>query len=77
MIIYVVPFKKHIQLQFLVIFTQLPIKTKLVICPIMLYACPIWKSAGKCNLKKMQIVHNKYLKIIFNLPKRYGKKQII
>lgn len=47
-----------------------------VIRPILLYANPIWKSASKCHLKKLQILQNKCLKIICNLPRRFSTHRL-
>lgn len=40
--------------------------------PIMTYGCQMWyQKTAKTHLKKLQIIQNKNLKIIFNLPRRY------
>ena len=47
-----------------------------VIRPVMLYACPVWYNASKCHLKKLQILQNKCLKIIYNLPNRFSTNRL-
>lgn len=45
---------------------------KMCIRPIMTYGCQVWSSRiAKTYMKKLQIIQNKNLKIIFNLPRRY------
>lgn len=40
--------------------------------PIMTYGCPVWyPRAAKTNVKKLQIIQNKNLKIICNLHRRF------
>lgn len=36
-----------------------------------MYACPVWGSAAKCHLKRLQIIQNKCLKMINNKHWRY------
>lgn len=45
---------------------------KMVIRPTMTYASPVWKNAAKTHIKKIQVVQNKCLKMINNLPWRYS-----
>lgn len=45
---------------------------KMCIRPIFLYACQIWSKCAKTHKKRLQIIQNKNLKIIFNLPNRYS-----
>ena len=41
--------------------------------PIMTYGCQVWSTrCANTYLKKLQIIQNKNLKIIFNLPRRYS-----
>lgn len=49
---------------------------KAVIRPIMSYASPIWRRAAPTNRKKLQIVQNKCLKIIHNLPWRTSTTEL-
>lgn len=45
--------------------------------PIMSYGCQIWfPKCAKTNLKKLQIIQNKNLKIILNLHRRYPTKRL-
>ena len=45
---------------------------KMCIRPIMTYGCQVWSTrCAKTYLKKLQIIQNKNLKVIFNLPRRY------
>lgn len=44
---------------------------KCVIRPCLSYASPIWYKSAKCHLKRMQIIQNKCLKIIYRKPWRY------
>lgn len=41
---------------------------KIVFQSILLYGCPVWGSCAQCHLNKLQLVQNKCLKIILNLP---------
>lgn len=41
---------------------------RIVFQSILLYACPVWVSCAQCHINKLQIVQNKCLKIILNLP---------
>lgn len=56
--------------------SKLPTKTKLllykqIVRPIFTYGSPVWSSAAKCHLKRLQVVQNRALKIIFKLPRRH------
>lgn len=44
---------------------------KSIIRPILTYGAPIWRHAAWCHRKKLQIIQNKTLKIINNLPWRF------
>lgn len=44
---------------------------KCVIRPILSYASPIWYRAAKTHLKRLQVIQNKCLKMIFHKPWRY------
>lgn len=37
----------------------------------LLYACPVWYECAETHLKKLQIIQNKCLKIIYDLPRNY------
>lgn len=48
-------------------------KTKLVlyksyILPVLTYACPVWANAAKTHIKKLQVMQNKCLRMVFNAP---------
>lgn len=49
---------------------------KTIIRPIMIYGFTVWRKAAKTNIKKLQIIQNKALKIIHNLPWRYSTKDL-
>lgn len=44
---------------------------KTIIRPILMYAAPVWMNAAVSHLKHLQIIQNKSIKIIYNLPWRY------
>lgn len=45
---------------------------KMCIRPIITYGCPIWSTQmTQTNLKKLQVIQNKNLKCILNLPRRF------
>lgn len=47
-----------------------------ILRPIMVYAAPLWYKASKTNIKKLQVIQNKTLKLIFNLPIRYSTHEL-
>lgn len=49
---------------------------KTMIRPIITYASPIWCNATRTRLKRLQVVQNKCLKMINNLPWRYGTDEL-
>lgn len=49
---------------------------KSVIRPILSYASPVWYKAAKCHIKKMQIIQNKCLKMIYNKNWRYSTQAL-
>lgn len=50
---------------------------RMCIRPIMTYGCQIWATkCAKTHLKKLQIIQNKNLKIIYNLHRRYPTIQL-
>lgn len=49
---------------------------KTMIRPIITYAAPIWCHATKSRMKKLQILQNKCLKQINNLPWRFGTEDL-
>lgn len=49
---------------------------KSMIRPMMTYGCPVWHEASACHIKKLQIVQNKCLKLIHNLPWRYPTESL-
>ena len=45
--------------------------------PIMMYGCQMWPTkCARTHLKKLQIIQNKNLKIIYNLHRRYPTIQL-
>lgn len=50
---------------------------KMCIRPIMTYGCQVWsKLCAKTHFKKLQIIQNKNLKIIFNKNRRYSTRRL-
>lgn len=49
---------------------------KAVIRPVLTYASSIWCTSAISNRKKLQVVQNKWLKHIFNLPWRYPTTEL-
>lgn len=50
---------------------------KMCIRPIMTYGCQVWSNkCAKTHIKKLQVIQNKNLKIIFNLPRRYSTNRL-
>lgn len=47
---------------------------KTIVRPMLTYASPIWRNAANCHIKKLQILQNKCLKIIYRLPWRYSTR---
>lgn len=61
--------------------SKLNIKNKLLlykmcIRPILTYACPVWQNCAKTHKKRLQVIQNKNLKIIYNLPWRFPTKDL-
>lgn len=44
---------------------------KAIIRSTLLYACPVWNDCAEVHLNKLQLIQNKCLKIIFNLPRNH------
>jgi hypothetical protein len=42
---------------------------KQLICPMLVYACSVWRSAARSHIKKLQVLQSKYLRI---LPMHHG-----
>jgi hypothetical protein len=49
---------------------------KQLIRPMMDYACPVWRSAARSHIKKLQVLQSKCLRIATNAPWYIGNKQI-
>lgn len=49
---------------------------KTVVRPMLVYASPVWPSAALSHRKKLQIIQNRCLKIICNLPRRFSTSRL-
>jgi hypothetical protein len=49
---------------------------KQLIRPMMDYACPIWRSAARSHVQKLQVLQSKCLRIATNAPWYVGNRQI-
>lgn len=49
---------------------------KTIFQSILLYACPIWGNCAACHKYKLQVIQNKCLKIMLNLPYSYPTSSI-
>jgi hypothetical protein len=49
---------------------------KQLVRPMMDYACPIWRSAARSHVKKLQVLQSKCLRIATNAPWYVGDRQI-
>lgn len=49
---------------------------KTMIRPIIIYAAPIWGHATRARIKRLQIIQNKCLKLIHNLPFHFGTDEL-
>jgi hypothetical protein len=49
---------------------------KQLIRPIMDYACPIWRSAARSHVRKLQVVQSHYLHTDTNTPRYVSNRQI-
>jgi hypothetical protein len=49
---------------------------KQLISPMLDYACPVWRSAARSHIKKLQVLQSKCLRIATNAPWYIGNKQI-
>jgi hypothetical protein len=49
---------------------------KQVIRPTMDYACPVWRSAARSRIKKLQVLQSKCLRIATIAPWYIGNRQI-
>jgi hypothetical protein len=49
---------------------------KQLICPMMYYACPVWRSAARRHVRKLQVLQSKCLRIATNATWYVGNKHI-
>lgn len=49
---------------------------KVVFLSIMTYACPVWYKCAKTHIRKLQIIQNKTLKLIENLPFDFSTRRL-
>lgn len=49
---------------------------KSIIRPTLLYACPIWTNAANTNLNRIQVLQNKFLRLITKAPWYISNKQL-
>jgi len=48
---------------------------KKLVRPIMFYVCPIWKSAARTHVRKLQVFQSKCLRVAFNVLWYIGNRQ--
>lgn len=49
---------------------------KVVVLAVILYGSPLWWNAANVHRQKIQILQNKFLKLILNVPRRYRTKRL-
>lgn len=49
---------------------------KTIFRPILSYACPVWKNCATTHKKKLQIIQNKCLKLIYDLPYHFATSEL-
>lgn len=49
---------------------------KLIFHAVIFYAAPVWAKSANCHLKRLQILQNKLLKLIYNLPRLYSTARL-
>lgn len=49
---------------------------KLIFHAVLFYAAPVWAKSANCHLKRLQILQNKLLKLIHNLPRYYSTARL-
>lgn len=49
---------------------------KLIFQAIIFYAVPVWAKSAKCHIKRLQILQNKLLKFIYNLPRHFSTDRL-
>lgn len=47
-----------------------------IIRPLLLYGCEVWRSVATSNIKKLQLVQNKILKLVYNKPRYYSTARL-
>lgn len=76
-IIHKINFTKKVMYPLINRHSELSIDNKLLLLKtvfhaILFYAAPVWYTASKCHLKKLQVCQNKLLKTIYNLPNHFS-----
>ena len=49
---------------------------KSIFHPLMFYCTPVWSSSAYCHIKKLQVIQNKLLKMIYRLPWHYSTQRL-
>jgi hypothetical protein len=49
---------------------------KQILLPVMDYACPVWRSAARSHVRKLQVLQSKCLRNATNKPWYIGNKQV-
>ena len=49
---------------------------KSVFHAVMFYGAPVWAKSANCHLRKLQVLQNKLLKLLYNKPRLYSTARI-